>query len=163
MSSSTPRKRSRRRAAAAWTFALAGLGALAFSAWTGRQRYLRENPPPLPDVIAPIPPDQQQALRTGMRLVGKTLLQASPEQEKQLAEIWDKTPRSLNEVIEMQRRTDRILTPEQRARLTPLRQGFQSRVIDQMLEPARDRFKPEDFERMKDEVKSRVEQRVQGP
>lgn len=148
---------------AAWTFALAGLGALAFSGYNGWQRYQRENPPPLPEVIAPIPPGQQEALRTGMKLLSKTVLQATPEQEKRLAEMWDKTPRSLAEIIERQRETDRILTPEQRAKLAPLRRAFQNRIVDEMLEPARDRFAAEDFEKFREEVKKRVEERITGP
>lgn len=154
--------RSQGKKIAAWIFAVTGLGVLAFSGYQGRQRYLRENPPPLPEVIAPIPPGHQEALRSGMRLVSKTLLRVSPEQGKQLTELWDKTPRSVDEVIEYQRRTDQILTPEQRARFKPLRQAFQNRIVDEMLEPARNRFPASDFEKFRNEVKNRVEERISG-
>lgn len=63
----------------------------------------------------------------------------------------------------MQKETNRILTPEQRARLAPLRKAYQGRIVDQMLEPARDRFQESDFESLKETVKDRVERRVSGP
>lgn len=153
----------RRKKAAAVLFACAGLFALALSGWYGYGRYRRENPRPLPDVIAPIPEGEREALRTGMRVVGKTILRLSPDQEKKVTEIWKKTPRSLDEIIEMQKATNRLLTPQQRARLDPLRKAFQGRIVDQMLEPARDRFGGEDFEKLKKTVKERVEERVSGP
>ncbi len=151
-----------RRATGAWLFALAGLVALGVSGFLGWQRYRRENPPPLPGVIAPIPPEMREGVRTGMQLLGKTLLQLTPEQNRKLAEIWKTSPRSINEAIEYQKETDKLLDARQKAIMKPIRKTFQDRVVDHMMEHARDRFSEADFGKLKDEIKVRVEKRITG-
>lgn len=157
------RKSPRGRYIAAAVFACAGLIALGFSIRSGRQRYLREHPPPLPNVIAPIPDDKVEAVRGGMKLLAKTVLHATPEQEEKLNEIWKNPPRSVEEVIQYQKRTDEVLTPEQRATFKPIRNGFRNRVIDQILSPASKRMTPEDFAKFTQEIKARVAHRIDGP
>lgn len=153
---------SKKRKTGAWLFALAGLFALSFSAHRGWQRYRAENPTPLTNVIAPIPPEKVDAVQTGLKIAGKTILRLSAEQQAQVDEIWKNPPRSLEEAIDYLRRTDSVMTPAQRALFHPMRKTFQDRVIDEMLAPAGKRMPPEDFQKMTEEVKKRVDQRIDG-
>lgn len=148
---------------AAWLFAAVGLLALGWSGYQTWQQYKADNPPPLPNVIAPIPADRVDAVRTGLKLVGPTVLGLSGDQQKEIDAIWKNPPRSMEEVIQYQRRTDEVMTPEQRAKFRPLRKAFQGRVIDQMLAPAGERMPPDDFQKMKEEVGKRVDERIEGP
>jgi len=148
---------------AAWTFALVGLAALAVSAYYGRQRYLRENPPPLPNVIAPIPEGRVDQVRVGLKLVGATVLKTTPEQQAKIDEIWKNPPRSVEEVIDYQKRTNQVFNAEQRAKFKPMRKRFQNEVIDEMLAPAGKRMPGDDFKKLTDEVKRRVDERIDGP
>lgn len=157
----TPSKNGSGRKWAAVLFALAALVALGYSAWRGRQRYLAEHPPALPNVLAPIPANQQKVVHAGMRFVG-SVLQLTADQQKKLGGLWRKDPRSVSELIDYNKRTDEILTPEQRARLKPMRQVMQNQVIDRMLEPGRKSMPEQDFEKLKKEIKARAAQRIDG-
>lgn len=101
-------------------------------------------------------------IRTGMSLLGRTVLKLDAEQQKKLDEIWSKTPRSVDEVIKMQQATDKILTPDQIAKLRPIRKRAQDQIVDKMLEPARERMLEADFEKFSNEVKIRVDRRING-
>ena len=153
---------SEQRKTAAFLFAIVAICALAVSAYYGRQRDLRENPPPLPNVIAPLPPEQLQAIRIGLPIVRKTILHTTPEQDAKWDELWKNPPRSLTEVIEYERRTNEILTTAQLGLYRPMRKKFQHRVVDAMLKPAGDRLSDDDFQKLKDEVKKRVDERIDG-
>lgn len=157
-----PARSNKKLLAATCVFALAGLMAFGFSARKAHQRYQLEHPPPLPDVVAPLLPEQQKMVTQGMPLLGKALLKLDPDKQKKLEEIWKTTPRSVAEAIDYQRRTDALLTPEQKALLDPIRKKFQERTIDRMMAPASKRFTPEDFEKFKKEIKARVESRING-
>jgi hypothetical protein len=148
--------------AAAVVFVLVAFAALGVSAWYGRQRYLREHPPPLPQVIAPLPPEQLALIRKGFPIVRKTVLHTTPEQDAQLDELWKKPPRSLDEVIKYEQRTNEILTTQQLVLYRPLRKAMQRRVIDQMLGPAKDRMSNTDYDKLRDEVNNRVNKRIDG-
>lgn len=150
------------RKSAAFAFAGIALCALVVSAYYGRQRYLREHPPPLPNVIAPIPPDQLKAIRVGFPIFRKTVLLTSSEQDHKLDQLWKNPPRSLAEVIEYEQRTNDILTTQQLTLYRPVRTAFQNRVIDQMLAPAGQRLSSGDFDKLKNEVKDRVQKRIDG-
>jgi hypothetical protein len=97
-----------------------------------------------------------------MTILAKTVLHATPQQQQQLAAIWDKPPRSIDELIQYQQRTDQVLTPDQRAKLLPIRKKVQNSIVDKMLEPARGGFGADDFEKFKKEVKARVDHRIDG-
>ena len=84
------------------------------------------------------------------------------EQQEKVREIWKTPPRSLTELIEKQRQMDSVLTPEQLNRARPVRRFVQGRIVDQMFERGRDRIAPEEFDKLKDEVKRRVEERMSG-
>jgi hypothetical protein len=150
------------RRTAAIAFALVAFAALGVSAWYGRQRYLREHPPPLAGVIAPIPPDQLALIRKGFPIVRQTILHTTPEQDAQLDDLWQNPPRSLDEVIRYEQRTNEILTTEQLKLYQPLRKAMQRRVIDQMLSPAKDRMTNTDYDKLRDEVNNRVNKRIDG-
>jgi hypothetical protein len=147
---------------AAAVFALLGLTALGISAYYGYQRYRKEHPQPLPHVIAPIPKNQEEFVRNGMRFVGTQVLDLTPDQGKKLGKIWQHLPRSVDELVDFQKRTDDILTTGQRERLRPIQKTLRHQVVDRMLEPTKGRFATGDFEKMKDEVKRRVDHRVDG-
>src|SRR5438477_6761600 len=99
---------SRKRKIAAALFAAAGIGALAYSAWISRQRYLQQHPPPLPNVVAPIPENMMGPLRLGLKFVQTSVLFTTPDQEKQIDDLWKTPPRSLTEAIEIQKKMDQI-------------------------------------------------------
>lgn len=150
------------RKAAAFAFAAVALVALAFSIYYGRQRYLREHPPPLPNVIAPLPPVDLALIRKGFPIVRKTVLHTSPEQDAKLEALWEKPPRSLEEVIRYEQTTNDILTTQQLALYRPLRKTFQNRVVDEMLGPLKARMTGPDFNQLSNEVKQRVTERIDG-
>ena len=101
-------------------------------------------------------------MRKGMHFIGTQVLDLTPEQGKKLGEIWKHLPRSVDELVDFQKRTDDVLTTGQRERLRPVQKTFRHQVIDRMLDPTKDRFAPGDFPKLKDEVKRRVDQRVDG-
>lgn len=145
---------------AAILFAIVAVAALGYSACRGRQRYLAEHPAPLPDVIAPISKEEHEKMRKGMGLLGATLLQTTPEQQKKLDEIWKTPPRTLEEVNQYQKRTDAVLTEQQLAILKPIRKRVQGQIVDKFLDPVAKRLPPEDFEKFRTEVKNRVDSRI---
>ncbi len=157
-----PKKNVKMRRLLALAFALAAIGLLAVNSYRGRQRYLQEHPPPLPEVIPPIPQDEQERLRVGIQLLGFGVLGFTPDQSKQVDAIWQRPPRSLNEVIDYLRRTNAVLTPEQQARFRQHRVRYTERIVDRLLEPSRKRFTPEDFDKFQKEIKARVERRISG-
>ncbi len=119
-------------------------------------------PPAPPQALPTIPPAEFERVKEQVRLVGRTLLGVTPEQEKQIDAIWRRPPATLNELVEFTRRSDAVLTETQRAIAKPIRRAARNQVIDHILEPARSRFPPEDFERLKNAVKARVDARVDG-
>jgi hypothetical protein len=155
-------KSSAGRKTAATLFAAAALVALGFSAYYGRQRYLREHPPPLPNVIAPLSPEDMALIRKGFPIVRKTVLHTTPEQDAKLDALWAKPPRSLEEVIRYEQMTNTIMTTSQLVLYRPMRKRFEHRVIDKMLEPLGKRTSGPDFKKLSDEVKRRVDERIDG-
>ena len=159
----TPAKKSSKKARLlALAFAVAALGFLAVNGYRGRQRYLQEHPAPLPEVIPPIPPAEQERLRVGIQLLGIGVLGFTAEQSKQVDAIWQRLPRSLNEVIDYLKRTNAVMTPVQQAKFRQYRVRYTEEMVDRILEPARKRFKPDDFEKFEKEIKTRVEHRISG-
>ncbi|MCX8038893.1 MAG: hypothetical protein N3D11_17975 [Candidatus Sumerlaeia bacterium] len=120
-------------------------------------------PPAPPQALPTIAPADFEKVKEQVRLVGRTLLGVTPEQEKQIDAIWRRPPATLNELVEFTRRSDAVLTETQRAIAKPIRRAARNQVIDRILEPARSRFPPEDFERLKTAIKTRVDARVDGP
>jgi hypothetical protein len=150
------------RKVAAVLFAVAALIALGISAYYGRQRYLREHPPPLPNVIAPLSSADMALIRKGFPIVRKTILHTTADQDAKLDALWAKPPRSLEEVIRYEQTTNNILTTGQLALYQPMRKRFEHRVIDKMLEPLSKRSSSVDFQKLSDEVKRRVDERIDG-
>ncbi len=152
----------KRRLVLAAAFAVAALGFLAVNTYRGRQRYLQEHPAPLPDVIPPIPPAEQEQLRVGIQLLGIGVLGFTADQSKAVDAIWQTPPRSMNEVIDYLKRTNAAMTPEQQAVFREYRVKYTEQIVDHILAPARKRFTPEDFEKFQKEIKARVEHRISG-
>ena len=151
------------RTTAATVFAVAGI---AVCIWTW-QHYRRiystpKSPIPILEMIPTVPKEKQETIRNIVGGATKMMLFLSPEQQKQTREIWKEPPRSLDDLIAKQQQMDAILTPQQRARAKPIRTLAQNRIVDEMFEQARDRFRPDDFNAMKDEIKRRVEKRMSG-
>ena len=92
----------------------------------------------------------------------RTVLKVTPQQEKQIEAIWSHMPSSLNELVVMNRQMDAVFTPDQRRIVRPLQRVMRNKVIDDMLEPARSRFQPADFEKFQREIKRRVDAKIEG-
>lgn len=147
---------------AAFVVTIVALVTLGLSIYYGRQRYLREHPPPLPNVIAPLPPQDLALIRKGFPIVRKTVLHTSPEQDAKLDALWKNPPRSLEEVIHYEQTTNDILTTQQLALYRPLRKSFQNRVVDEMLGPLKTRMSGPEYDKLSNEVKQRVTERIDG-
>jgi Spy/CpxP family protein refolding chaperone len=111
----------------------------------------------------PIPVEAQMMVRQGIHLVGRPALGLTPEQVQQIQALLERFPRNLDELLDVTRRVDAILTPEQREKARPLRRRVRHGITDLVLEPARSRFRPEDFEKFKNEIKRRMDLRMEGP
>lgn len=145
--------------------ALAVAAALGFLGWRIHQHRLRNNPPPLPpleNVLPVIPKDQEKQIRTAVKLGARTLLKVTPDQEKRMDDLWKQPPRSIEELIEFNKKVDAILTPQQVEKARPLRRMLRHAVLDRMLEGAGKRLSPNDFEKFKNEIKARVDRRIEG-
>jgi hypothetical protein len=105
---------------------------------------------------------QEQQIREGLHQVGKTLLGITPDQEKKLEAIWQRFPATVDELVDHTKRTDEVLTEKQLAIVNPIRRMARHQAIDRMLEPARSRFPPGDFEKFKKAIKERVDGRIGG-
>lgn len=147
---------------AAWLFALGGIATLLYSGKEGYERYQAENPPPLQHVIAPIPEDKVETVQKGMQIFVPMYLGLNAEQKATVDQVWKTPPRSVEEVIQYLDRTHAVMSPEQRSKFKPLRTRFQEQVIDQIMEPASQGISKDDFEKLKAEVKKRVEERIDG-
>jgi len=95
-------------------------------------------------------------------LLGRTLLGVTPDQEQKIEAIWKRLPRSVDELAEYSRKTDAVLTEKQRMLVRPIRRRIRREAIDRMLEPARSRFSPEDFEKFRNAIMTRVDKRIDG-
>jgi hypothetical protein len=135
----------------------AGLAALGAYKYSNHVREERRKPI---GVMPALPRAQEEKVREAVRQFGRTVLGVTPEQEKAIEAVWQEPPWSLGELIERQKKSDAILTPQQRAFIRPIRIMVRNTVIDGILEPGRDRFKPDDFEKFKYQVKLRVAQRM---
>ena len=148
-----------------WAAVFAGAGiAVCFWSWSHyREEYNLAKPPiPVLDFIPTVPKDQQEKVMSMVSGGMKLMLFLSPEQQEKTREIWKTPPRTLEELITKQKETDKILTPQQLERARPVRRHIQGMIVDAMFEPGRDRFKPDEFTKLKDEVKRRVEERMTG-
>jgi hypothetical protein len=112
--------------------------------------------------IPPLPKAEETRLREEARLLGRTLLGVTPDQEQKIEAIWKRLPRSVDELAEYSRKTDAVLTEKQRMLVRPIRRRIRREAIDRMLEPARSRFSPEDFEKFRNAIMTRVDKRIDG-
>jgi hypothetical protein len=161
--SAPPPKRKRLHIAAAAAFAIGGL-VMAFFTWRHYDRVfeVRRDPIPILEMIPTAPRESQENIRKIVGGASKLMLFLSPEQQAKTREIWKEPPRTLDDLIAKQQEMDKILTPQQRAYSKPIRVYAQEKIVDEMFEPGRGRFKPKDFDAMKDEIKRRVEKRMSG-
>jgi hypothetical protein len=147
--------RTKRWPVAGVSIALAGLAAFgAYKYWKPRDPARSEGQLPF------FTKAQEQQMREGLRQVGRTLLGLTPDQEKKMQAIWQRFPTTVDELVDHTKRTDEVLTETQRAIVKPIRTMARHQAIDRMLEPARSRFPPEDFEKFKKVIKERVDQRI---
>lgn len=148
--------RRRRLGVALVLIGLAGL--LAAGGYYFHRRAARK--PPVIVQLLPLPQEEERAIFREMARIGRVVLRLTPEQIEGLSATWQRLPQSIDELIEAQRRTNEVLTPMQRAILQPVRRALRNQVIDRHLEPTRNHFTPEDFEKLRAAVRLRVEQRL---
>jgi hypothetical protein len=159
------KRRARWRVRLIWAgvFAIAGVAVCSWSWKHYRKEYNLAKPPvPVLDFIPTVPKEQEKAVMSAVAGGMSLMLFLSPEQREKAHEIWKTPPRSLEELISKQKQTDKILTPQQLERAKPVRRRIQGSIVDSMFEPGRKRFKPEEFDKMKDEIKRRVDERMSG-
>ena len=144
-------------------FAVGGIAAC-YASWKHYRKVYAAARTPIPvlDFIPVVPKENQEAVMSTVSNAMKLTAFLPGEQQEKVREIWKTPPRSLTELIEKQRQMDSVLTPEQLNRARPVRRFVQGRIVDQMFERGRDRIAPEEFDKLKDEVKRRVEERMSG-
>jgi hypothetical protein len=155
----------RRRAAKIALAAAFAVGASLVCVWSWKhnsEKYEAKKPPvPVLDFIPTVPKENQQAVTQAVTAAFGLALFLSPEQRAQVQDVWKVPPRTLDELIQRQKQTDKVLTPEQRQKLKPVRRMVEGKVVDLMFEPGRKRFTPEEFEQLKNEIKRRTAQRME--
>ena len=150
----------------AWA-GLFAVTAAALCTWSWRHYHTkyspRRDPVPVFEFIPNVPKDRHEGIMQAIRKSAGFVFTLSPGQLQQLAVLWKDPPRSLPDLISRQKQMDRILTPAQVSNLAPARTAIQNKIVDEMMEPGRKRFRPDEFEKMKNEIKRRVETRMGTP
>jgi len=151
------------RLALAGLFAVAALAACVWSWQYYRKLYSTPKPPiPVLELIPTVSKAHQANIMNAVMTGASFVLTLSPDQRQRVASLWKEPPKSLSELISKQQQMDKLLTPEQLRRLLPLRQMVQNRIVDETFESGRSRMTAADFDRMKGEVKRRVNARMSG-
>jgi len=138
------------------------VAAVALSAFAAYRHWRPDRRASVAGAIPQLPKAEETRLREEARLLGRTLLGVTPDQEKKIEAIWQQPPRSLDEVVEYSRRTDAALTETQRMLVKPIRTRIRHEAIDRMLAPARSRFSREDFQKFRNAIMTRVDKRIDG-
>lgn len=166
-SSVPPSVKLKRRVLHVTLAALFAMGGWGLCTWSWQHYRKVYNPPktpvPVMELIPVIPQGQQASVAQAITLASSLALGLNPDQQARVREIWKVPPKSLQELIGKTRQVDKVLTPAQLARFKPMRRMVQNQIVDALFEAGRNRFSPQDFNRMKDTIKQRVEQRMTAP
>jgi hypothetical protein len=162
-----PKSAARRRRA--WIIVVGLLIALSGAAGFGIYHRFFQTPPgairrqPYAKHLPHLGQQQEMQVYRDMSNIAQTILRITPQQREKLSAIWGpRLPQTVDELVDYQRRTNEVLTPTQRLVLRPVRRVLRERAIDQIVEPARGHFTPEDFEKLRTAVKARINQRLAG-
>lgn len=154
-------KKGRRKLWLALAFALVGVAVCGISWKFSKRAYTPARAPEqVLKLIPNIPKEKQESV---MRIAGGAFALTAalpPEQRDQIREILKHRPNSIDDLLSQTQAIDNVLTPEQRKRAKPIRKLVQDKIVDEMFEPGRSRFRPDEFDKFKNEIKRRVGERM---
>lgn len=135
-------------------------GGIAFGVYQYHSRKQERKEIEQAGVLPRLTAEQEKAVETMVRQFGRDVLGVTPEQEKAIEAVWWPRPRTLDDVVAAKNKTDALLTPQQRAMVKPFQSMMRNSVVDRIVEPARNYFPEQDFQKFKAEIKKRAAQRV---